>query len=256
MSGQRFELGGREWGSRLIVGTGGFRSHEDLERPSSPRAPRSSRSRCAVSIPRPANPPRRHRPSRPIRPPRHGRCYTARDAVRTRSCGSRGVRDRLDQAQGDRRRPHALPLATELVAAAEQLVDEGFTVLPYTNDDPGPARRLEAIGCAAVMPLGSPIGSGAGIRNPYNIRIIVEGAGVPVILDAGRHRLPTPPSRWSWAVRASSSPVPSRAADPQLIGRRDARRRRRRLGPPPRGPDPGPPARPGLLAESGLAELS
>src|ERR1019366_1948299 len=65
------------------------------------------------------------------------------------------------------------------------LVDDGFTVLPYTTDDPVLARRLEDLGCAAVMPLGSPIGSGMGIRNPYNIAIIVERAGVPVILDAG-----------------------------------------------------------------------
>ena len=86
----------------------------------------------------------------------------------------RGVRDRLDQARGDRRRPHPLPDAIELLDAAEQLVDDGFIVLPYTTDDPVLARRLEAIGCAAVMPLGSPIGSGAGIRNPYNIAIIVE----------------------------------------------------------------------------------
>ncbi len=78
-----------------------------------------------------------------------------------------------------------LPDAVELVEAAETLVDEGFTVLPYTNDDPILARRLEDAGCAAVMPLGSPIGSGMGIRNPYNVQIIVERAEVPVILDAG-----------------------------------------------------------------------
>jgi len=71
------------------------------------------------------------------------------------------------------------------VEAAEALVGEGFTVLPYTNDDPILARRLEEVGCAAVMPLGSPIGSGMGIRNPYNVQIIVEQATVPVILDAG-----------------------------------------------------------------------
>jgi thiazole synthase len=73
----------------------------------------------------------------------------------------------------------------ELLDAAEQLVADGFTVLPYTNDDPILARRLEEAGCAAVMPLGSPIGSGAGIRNPYNIAIIAERAAVPVVLDAG-----------------------------------------------------------------------
>src|SRR5690606_36250369 len=78
-----------------------------------------------------------------------------------------------------------LPDAVELVCAAEQLVDDGFVVLPYTNDDPVLARRLEDAGCAAVMPLGSPIGSGLGIRNPHNIELIVERAGVPVILDAG-----------------------------------------------------------------------
>ncbi|HYG97254.1 MAG TPA: thiazole synthase, partial [Solirubrobacterales bacterium] len=77
------------------------------------------------------------------------------------------------------------PDAVELVDAAEQLVADGFTVLPYTNDDPILARRLEEAGCAAVMPLGSPIGSGAGIRNPYNIAIITERAEVPVVLDAG-----------------------------------------------------------------------
>ena len=78
-----------------------------------------------------------------------------------------------------------LPDAVELVRAAEQLVDDGFIVLPYTNDDPVLARRLEDIGCAAVMPLGSPIGTGLGIANPHNIEMIVEQAGVPVILDAG-----------------------------------------------------------------------
>jgi thiazole synthase len=77
------------------------------------------------------------------------------------------------------------PDAVELLDAAEELVGEGFTVLPYTNDDPILARRLEQAGCAAVMPLGSPIGSGSGIRNPYNIAIIAERAGVPVVLDAG-----------------------------------------------------------------------
>src|SRR3978361_1796689 len=78
-----------------------------------------------------------------------------------------------------------LPDAVELVAAAEELVDEGFVVLPYTTADPVLAARLEDVGCAAVMPLGSPIGSGMGICNPYNLSIIIERAGVPVILDAG-----------------------------------------------------------------------
>jgi thiazole synthase len=81
---------------------------------------------------------------------------------------------------------HALlPDPIELLDAAERLVNDGFVVLPYTNDDPVLAARLEAAGCAAVMPLGSPIGSGLGIRNPHNISMIVEHASVPVILDAG-----------------------------------------------------------------------
>ena len=78
-----------------------------------------------------------------------------------------------------------LPDPAELLEAAETLIADGFVVLPYTNDDPVLARRLEDAGCAAVMPLGSPIGSGMGINNPYNLRLIVEQARVPVILDAG-----------------------------------------------------------------------
>ena len=78
-----------------------------------------------------------------------------------------------------------LPDAVELVDAAEQLVDDGFVVLPYTNDDPALAGRLQDAGCAAVMPLGSPIGTGLGIANPHNIEMIVSAARIPVILDAG-----------------------------------------------------------------------
>src|SRR5688572_23963485 len=112
-------------------------------------------------------------------------CYTARDAVRTAHLAREAFETdwvKLEVIGDDRT---LLPDAVELVAAAETLVDDGFTVLPYTNDDPVLARRLEDAGCAAVMPLGSPIGSGAGIRNPYSLQIIVEAAGVPVILDAG-----------------------------------------------------------------------
>jgi thiazole synthase len=112
-------------------------------------------------------------------------CYTARDAVTT----ARLAREAFEtdwvklEVIGDERT--LLPDPTELLDAAEELVNDGFVVLPYTNDDPILARRLEDAGCAAVMPLGSPIGSGMGIRNPYNLRLIVEQASVPVILDAG-----------------------------------------------------------------------
>jgi thiazole synthase len=112
-------------------------------------------------------------------------CYTARDAVRTAQLAREAFETdwvKLEVIGDDRT---LLPDAPELLSAAETLVGEGFTVLPYTNDDPILARRLEEAGCAAVMPLGSPIGSGSGIRNPYNLRIIVEAASVPVICDAG-----------------------------------------------------------------------
>jgi thiazole synthase len=112
-------------------------------------------------------------------------CHTARDAVIT----ARLAREAFDtdwvklEVIGDE--DTLLPDAPELLAAAEQLVAEGFVVLPYTTDDPVLARRLVDVGCAAVMPLGSPIGSGMGIRNPYNLALIREAVTVPVVLDAG-----------------------------------------------------------------------
>ncbi len=112
-------------------------------------------------------------------------CFTARDAVLTAQLAREALQTdwvKLEVIADDRT---LLPDAVELLDAAERLVDDGFTVLPYTNDDPVLARRLEALGCAAVMPLGSPIGSGLGIRNPHNLAMIVEAAGVPVVLDAG-----------------------------------------------------------------------
>ncbi len=112
-------------------------------------------------------------------------CFTARDAVLT----ARMARDALKtnwiklEVIGDE--VTLLPDAVELLDAAETLARDGFTVLAYTNDDPVLARRLEQLGCAAVMPLGAPIGSGLGIRNPHNIELIVAQSSVPVVLDAG-----------------------------------------------------------------------
>ena len=112
-------------------------------------------------------------------------CYTAEDAVRT----ARLAREMLDtplvklEVIGDERT--LFPDVPATLDAAKQLVADGFTVLPYFNDDPIAAKRLEDLGCAAVMPLAAPIGSGLGIRNPYNIEIIVQHANVPVIVDAG-----------------------------------------------------------------------
>jgi len=181
-----WELGGRTWKSRLIVGTGGFRSLEQME-----RALDASGTEIVTVALRRVDPLAQGSVLDVVERlgvfclPNTAGCYTARDAVRTAELAREAFETdwvKLEVIGDDRT---LLPDAVELVAAAEELVDAGFTVLPYTNDDPILARRLEDVGCAAVMPLGSPIGSGAGIRNPYNIRIIVEQAGVPVILDAG-----------------------------------------------------------------------
>jgi thiazole synthase len=112
-------------------------------------------------------------------------CFTARDAVRTAQLAREALETNWIKLEVIGDEQTLLPDAVELLVAAEQLVDDGFVVLPYTTDDPILARRLEDAGCAAVMPLGSPIGSGMGICNPYNIALICERAGVPVVLDAG-----------------------------------------------------------------------
>jgi thiazole synthase len=181
-----FELGGRAWSSRLIVGTGGFRSLEAIE-----RALLASGTEIVTVSLRRVDPTAQGSALDVIDRlglfalPNTAGCYTARDAVRTARLAREAFESdwiKLEVIGDDRT---LFPDAVELIEAAEQLVEEGFTVLPYTNDDPILARRLEEVGCAAVMPLGSPIGSGMGIRNPYNIQIIVERASIPVVLDAG-----------------------------------------------------------------------
>ena len=112
-------------------------------------------------------------------------CFTAAEAVRTARLAREALGTNWVKLEVIADERTLLPDPVELLDAAEQLVGDGFTVLPYTSDDPVLARRLEQAGCAAVMPLGSPIGSGLGIRNPHNIELIVESARVPVILDAG-----------------------------------------------------------------------
>ena len=179
-------LGGETFTSRLLLGTGGAPSLEALERAivasgtqmvtvalrrveaSGTGALQSVLERCQVRL-----------------LPNTAGCMTAREAVTT----AKLARDAFEtdwiklEVIGDDRT--LLPDPVELVEAAERLVADGFTVLPYTNDDPITARRLADVGCAAVMPLGSPIGSGLGIRNPHNIALIREAVTVPVILDAG-----------------------------------------------------------------------
>jgi thiazole synthase len=183
---ERLVIAGREFTSRLILGTGGFDNHEVL----GDALAASGAELCTVALRR-VDPAARGSILDVLQDaevsvlPNTAGCFTSRDAIITAQL----ARDAFEtdwiklEVIGDDRT--LLPDAVELVAAAEALVDDGFVVLPYTTDDPVLARRLEDVGCAAVMPLGSPIGSGMGIRNPYNISIMVERSGVPVVLDAG-----------------------------------------------------------------------
>ncbi|MEA2433084.1 MAG: thiazole synthase [Actinomycetota bacterium] len=179
-------LAGESFSSRLILGTGGASSLEALE-----HALVASGAEMATVALRRVDPQARgsilevlDRVGCRLLPNTAG-CFTARDAVTTANL----ARDAFEtnwiklEVIGDDKT--LLPDPVELLTAAETLIDDGFVVLAYTNDDPILARRLERLGCAAVMPLGSPIGSGMGIRNPYNIRMIAEQTEVPVILDAG-----------------------------------------------------------------------
>ncbi|MGP3951049.1 thiazole synthase [Streptomyces sp. 7N604] len=186
MADDLLTIGGTTFGSRLIMGTGGAPSLDILER----ALVASGTELTTVAM-------RRLDPTvqgsvltvlaglgiRAL--PNTAGCFTAGEAVLT----ARLAREALGtdwiklEVVADERT--LLPDPVELLDAAETLVDDGFTVLPYTNDDPVLARRLEDAGCAAIMPLGSPIGSGLGIRNPHNFQLITEHARVPVILDAG-----------------------------------------------------------------------
>lgn len=192
-TGDILTIAGRTMRSRLLLGTGGFPSLELLAEAIAV----SGTELVTVAL-------RRLSPTQPggdfrrrgslidvladagvqLLPNTAG-CFTARDAVITARMAREAFATdwiKLEVIGDDRT---LLPDAVELVDAAEALIDDGFIVLPYTTDDPVLARRLEDVGCAAVMPLGSPIGSGMGIRNPYNIALIREAVDVPVVLDAG-----------------------------------------------------------------------
>ncbi|WP_269157618.1 thiazole synthase [Modestobacter sp. VKM Ac-2984] len=181
-----FTLGGETFTSRLILGTGGLPSLEVLERvvrasgtqlvtvalrrveAAAGSAMLEVLDRCGVRL-----------------LPNTAGCQTAREAVLTAKLSREAFGTdwvKLEVIGDDRT---LLPDAVELLDAAEQLVADGFTVLAYTTDDPILGRRLADVGCAAVMPLGAPIGSGLGIRNPYNIALLREEVSVPVVLDAG-----------------------------------------------------------------------
>ena len=179
------EIDDRRLGSRLILGSGGF-AHLDhlraalaasgtemvtvavrrVEHADAGLLPAIAKAGCAIL-------------------PNTAGCFTAAEAVQTAHLAAEAFETTWIKLEviGDRRT--LMPDAVELLAAAETLVADGFTVLPYTNDDPVLGRRLEDVGCAAVMPLGAPIGSGLGIRNPHAIELIRDAVSVPLILDAG-----------------------------------------------------------------------
>ncbi|WP_091650311.1 thiazole synthase [Micromonospora pallida] len=187
MSAVSFLLGGTTFTSRLILGTGGAANLHVLE-----RAIRASGTELVTLALRRVDPTSGHgglldlldRCGVRLLPNTAG-CYTAGEAVKVAHL----ARDAFDtdwvklEVIGDERT--LLPDGVELLRAAEQLVDDGITVLPYTSDDPVLARRLADVGCAAVMPAGAPIGSGLGVTNPHHIRLIRQEVDVPVILDAG-----------------------------------------------------------------------
>lgn len=183
---ETFRLAGVEFRSRLILGTGGAHSLAALER----AIEASGTELVTVAL-------RRVDPAAPggllevierrgVRVlPNTAGCYTAAEAVKVAHLAREAFGTDWVKLEviGDERT--LLPDAVELVAAAGRLVDDGFTVLPYTSDDPVLARRLADLGCAAVMPAGAPIGSGLGVTNPHHIRLIRDTVSVPVILDAG-----------------------------------------------------------------------
>jgi thiazole synthase len=181
-----FELAGETFSSRLIMGTGGAPSLEVLEQAllaSGTELTTVALRRISAATSGSILDVLKRNGIRVL--PNTAGCFTAGEAVLT----ARLAREALDtnwvklEVIADEHT--LLPDPIELVAAAETLVDDGFVVLPYTNDDPVVARKLEQAGCAAVMPLGAPIGSGLGVRNPHNIELMVDAVSVPVILDAG-----------------------------------------------------------------------
>jgi thiazole synthase len=179
-------IAGRTFSSRLLLGTGGFPSLELLA-----EAIALSGSELVTVALRRIDPAARGSLVDVLSAagvellPNTAGCFTARDAVLTAQLAREAFQTDLVKLEVIGDEDTLLPDAPELLRAAEELVDDGFTVLPYTTDDPILARRLVDVGCAAVMPLGSPIGSGMGIRNPYNISLIREAVEVPVVLDAG-----------------------------------------------------------------------
>ncbi|MDE2484527.1 MAG: thiazole synthase [candidate division NC10 bacterium] len=180
-------FGGRKFRSRLIVGTGKFPDYRTMQ-----RAHEASGAEMVTVAVRRVNLDRTQESlldyidtKRYALLPNTAGCYTAEEAIRTAMLAREvGLSNMVKlEVIGDQRT--LFPDNEELLKATKVLVKEGFVVLPYTNDDPVMAKKLEDAGAAVVMPLAAPIGSGLGIRNPHNIRIILEAARVPIIVDAG-----------------------------------------------------------------------
>ncbi|HEX3175362.1 MAG TPA: thiazole synthase [Methylomirabilota bacterium] len=180
-------LGGKEFSSRLIVGTGKYSSHDIMRQAHE----ESGAQLVTVAVRRVSLPGAGDSildfidTARFTLLPNTAGCYTADEAVRTAYLAREAGLGEMVKLEviGDART--LFPDVQGLLEATKTLAREGFTVMPYTNDDPVVAKRLEDAGAACVMPLGAPIGSGLGIRNPYNIKIILETVSVPVIVDAG-----------------------------------------------------------------------
>jgi thiazole synthase len=185
-AGDALRIADRTLSSRLLLGTGGFPSLALLS-----EAIAASGSELVTVALRRVDPTARGSLIDVLADagvgllPNTAGCHTARDAVLTAKLAREAFATSWVKLEVIGDEDTLLPDAPELLRAAEELVDEGFVVLPYTTDDPVLARRLVDVGCAAVMPLGSPIGSGMGIRNPYNIALIRDSVNVPVVLDAG-----------------------------------------------------------------------
>jgi thiazole synthase len=183
-----FKLGGATYRSRLIVGTGKYKDFAETRKAieiSGAEIVTVAVRRVNITDPNKENLLDYLDPKKYTILPNTAGCYNADDAVRTcRLAREAGVGKlvKLEVIGDDRTLFPDVPATLE---AAKILVKEGFVVLPYITDDPITAKKLQDMGCAAVMPLAAPIGSGLGIRNPYNIKIILEHATVPVIVDAG-----------------------------------------------------------------------
>jgi thiazole synthase len=185
---QPFVLAGRSFNSRLIIGTGKYRDFAQTKtalEESGAEIVTVAVRRVNITDPNKENLLDYIDPKRYQILPNTAGCYTVEEAVRTcRLAREAGVGDMVKlEVIGDQ--ATLFPDVPATIEAAKILVKEGFKVLPYITDDPVACLKLAEIGCAAVMPLAAPIGSGMGIRNPYNLRIILEQARVPVIVDAG-----------------------------------------------------------------------